>query len=266
MGEKGETCQLSDMIAIALRLSEARVGDYWDDADRWIRNHLAEAQLTNIDWVGRLSQDLPIEPYSTTERVAERNIGAFAGGPDPNDWYAGAHSHVLGHCCTANGSKVLFWIWERILRYQDGKLRVNLLLNRASKWADVDSYIPYQGRVDVQVKQGVDLSIRIPEWVTPAETHCKVNDKDRSLEWEGRYAKVGSVKLGDVVILTFPIFKRTDHAHIEKRPYTLVRKGNEVISIDPPGHHYPLYQRHHYSDDAPRWRRVTRFVSDEDIN
>jgi hypothetical protein len=266
MGEKGETCQLSDMIAVALRLSEAGVGDYWDDADRWIRNHLAEAQLTNIDWIGRLPQDLAVEPHGTTERVPERNVGAFAGGPDPNDWYAGAHAHVLGHCCTANGSKVLYWIWERILRYQDGKLRVNLLLNRASKWADVDSYIPYQGRVDVKVKQGVDLSIRIPEWVTPAETHCKVNDKDRSLEWEGRYAKVGSVKPGDVVILTFPIFKQTDHAHIEKQPYTLVRKGNEVISIDPPGRYYPLYQRQHYSDDAPRWRRITRFISDEIIN
>ena len=266
MGEKGETCQLSDMIAVALRLSEAGVGDYWDDADRWIRNHLAEAQLTNIDWIGRLPQDLAVEPHGTAERVPERNVGAFAGGPDPNDWYAGAHAHVLGHCCTANGSKVLYWIWERILRYQHGKLRVNLLLNRASKWADVDSYIPYQGRVDVKVKQGVDLSIRIPEWVTPAETHCKVNDKDRRLEWEGHYAKVGSVMPGDVVILTFPIFKRTDHAHIEKQPYTLVRKGNEVISIDPPGRYYPLYQRQHYSDDAPRWRRITRFISDEIIN
>ena len=78
----------------------------------------------------------------------------------------------------------------------------------------------------------------------------------------------GSARLspGDAVILTFPIIKRTDQAHIEKRPYTLVRKGNEVISIDPPGRYCPLYQRQHYSDDAPRWRRVMRFVSDEVIN
>ena len=265
MGEKGETCQLSDMIAIALRLSEAGVGDYWDDADRWIRNHLAEAQLTNIDWVGRLPKDMPVGPHSTTERVPERNLGAFAGGPDPNDWFAGVHGHVLGHCCTANGSKVLYWIWERILRYQDGKLRVNLLLNRASKWADVDSYIPYEGRVDVKVKQPVDLSMRIPEWVTPAETRCQVNDMDRSLEWEGRYAKVGSVEPGDIVTLSFPISKRTNNVHIEKRPYNLVRKGNEVILIDPPGRYCPLYQRRHYSDSAPRWRKVKRFISNEVI-
>ena len=91
-----------------------------------------------------------------------------------------------------------------MLRYQDGKLRINLLLNRASKWADVDSYIPYLGRVDVKIKQVVDLSIRIPEWATPTETRCTVNDEDRNLEWRGRYAKVGSVKPGNVAILTLP--------------------------------------------------------------
>jgi len=65
MGTEGETSQLSDMIAIALRLSEGGVGDYWDDADRWSRNHLAEAQLTKIDWIGRLPQDLAVQPHST---------------------------------------------------------------------------------------------------------------------------------------------------------------------------------------------------------
>jgi len=265
MGEKGETCQLADMIAVALRLSEAGVADYWDDADRWIRNQFAEDQLTNIDWLDRLPKDIPIEPHSTTDRVPERNLGAFSGGPDPNDWAAGVHMHVVGHCCTANGSRALYWIWERILRHADGRLRINLLLNRASRWADVDSYIPYQGRVEVKVKQPVELSMRIPEWVAPAETHCEVNESGRSLGWDGRYARVGAVKPDDLVTLIFPIAKRTDRVHIEKRPYALVRKGNEVISIDPPGRNCPLYQRNHYSEDAPRWREVERFVTDEEV-
>jgi hypothetical protein len=44
---------------------------------------------------------------------------------------------------------------------------VNLLLNRASAWADLDSYIPYEGRVDVRVKRDCELAVRIPEWVKP---------------------------------------------------------------------------------------------------
>jgi len=267
-----ETCDVSDMIALALRFSEAGVGDFWDDADRWARNMLAEGQLLATDWMPRFSAPSytvkhalsAVGEHETTDRVPERNLGAFAGWPAPNDWYTG-HGRGTAHCCTANGARVLYWLWDRIVRYHDGKLRVNLLLNRASKWADVDSYIPYQGRVELTIKQPVELSVRIPEWVKPDEARCQVNGADRGVTWSGRYAQVGGVKPSDVVTLSFPIFERTDLMWIERQAYTLVRKGNEVVSIDPPGRYCPLFQRQHYRGDSPRWRRMTRFVSDGSI-
>jgi hypothetical protein len=265
--QTSETCQASDMIALALRLSEAGIGDYWDDADRWIRNQFAEAQLRSTDWVRRLSVKAAATevPFNgTADRVAERNLGAFAGSPSANDWFA-TDIHAIGHCCTANGSKGLYGIWERILLHQNGHLQVNLLLNRASPWADVDSYIPYQGRVDVRAKQPLDLSIRIPEWVEPEQTRCLVNGTERRLGWRGRYAQLGAVAPGDVATLEFPIGDRTDVIHIEKQPFTVVRKGNEVVSIDPPGRNHPLYQRERYRQHAPRWRKVDRFISSERI-
>ena len=125
--QTSEMCPVTDMIALALRLSEAGVGDYWDDADRWIRNMLAGGQLRSVDWVYPLSEKgTPVVGSSSrsVDRVPERNLGAFAGAPSANDWYAKeitpATAHIMGHCCLANGSKVLYWIWERILRYQDG--------------------------------------------------------------------------------------------------------------------------------------------------
>jgi hypothetical protein len=274
--QTSEICEVSDMISLALRLSEAGVGDYWDDADRWLRNMLAEAQLLTTDWIYRLVDadwtypwEMPpsvVDPVTqTADRVPERNLGAFAGWPAANDWYVGMGSGIM-HCCTANGSRSLFLIWNRILTYKDGQLKVNLLLNRSSKWADVDSYIPYQGRVVIKVKQPLELSVRIPEWVSPEETRASINDAERSIEWDGRYARIGQVKPDDTVTVTFPIAERTDLIQIEKRRYTIVRKGNEVVSIDPPGRYCPLYQRQHYRSDSPRWRKVTRFVSDEDIN
>ena len=205
-----------------------------------------------------------VGPYSTVDRVPERNLGAFAGYPAANDWYV-EYGNGIMHCCTANAVQAIYRIWHRILRHEGGKLRVNLLLNRASPWADVDSYIPYQGRVDVKVKQLVDLAVRIPEWVAPAETRCQVNGAERELGWDGRYVQVGAVQPGDVATLSFPIFERTDVVHIEKQRFTLVRKGNEVVSIEPPGRYYPLYQRQHYREDAPRWRKVSRFISDESV-
>ena len=275
--EGSEICEVADMVALALKLSEAGVGDYWDDADRWARNMLAEGQLLSTDWIYRLPESGmtnhdPVYlspsvagPYNSTDRVPERNLGAFAGYPAANDWYVGDGPGTM-HCCTVNGARAMYWVWDHALRHQDDTLRLNLLLNRASQWADVDSYIPYLGRIDVKVKQPVRLEIRIPEWVAPSQTRCTVNTAERRLDWNGRYAKVGDVKPGDTVTLTFPIEERTDIVHIEKQRFTLVRKGNEVVAIDPPGRHNPLYQRQHYRQSNPRWHKIERFVSKEQID
>ena len=67
------------------------------------------------------------------------------------------------------------------MRRDAGRLRVNLLMNHASRWADVDSFLPYQGRVDVRPKRDADLDIRIPEWMAPGDAACTVNGVRREL-------------------------------------------------------------------------------------
>jgi hypothetical protein len=266
--ETAETDPVGDLLGVGTRLSEAGVRDYWDDVDRRVRNQFAENQLLDIDWIHKVSEGGPRAKvtYSTSiDRVAERMRGGFAGNPSVNDWCGRGTESGVGSCCTAYGCNGLYWVWEHILRYNDGKLKLNLLLNRASPWADVDSYIPYQGRVEVKIKKPVDLSVRIPEWVKPAQTRCQVNGQDREVGWDGRFARVGDAKPGDLAKLTFPIFERTDKVWVEKRQYTVIRKGNDVVSIDPPGVYHPLYQRQHYRKNEPRMRTATRFVSEETL-
>ena len=107
--------------------------------------------------------------------------------------------------------------------------------------------------------------MRIPEWVTPEQVRVGVGDVDRRVDWDGRYAGVGAVRPGDVVTMTFPMADRTDTVSIEKEEYRLTRKGNEVVAIDPPGRYCPLYLRDHYRENSTRWRKIERFVSDEQI-
>ena len=273
--EHSEMCEVGDMVGLALKLSELGVGDYWDDADRWIRNMFAEGQLTQCDWIYRFANmgyeetrevdvrdSITHEEYQTTDRVPERNVGAFAGWPKANDWYVGQGMGIM-HCCTGNATRAIYYIWEHILRHENGKLRVNLLLNRASPWADIDSHIPYTGQVDVKIKEPVDISIRIPEWVSPQETRCRIGQADRAVTFDGRYARVGRVKAGEVVTMTFPITERTNVTYVEKEKYILVCKGNDVVHIEPPGKYCPLYQREHYRQNATRWKKVERFISDK---
>jgi len=257
-----ETCCVADMILLALTLTDAGQGDYWDDVDRYVRNQFAENQMRRGDWIDQIATALPptsVGLNETGDHISERAIGSFAGWAIANDFHNGG-SIAISACCTGNGARALYYVWEKIVRFKNGTLSVNLLLNRASPWADVDSYIPYEGRVDVRMKQICNLEIRIPEWARPEETSCTVDGQSRELTFQGRYAQVGRVENGSQIVLTFPISERTVEATIGGIPYTLIIKGNDVVSIDPPGELYPLYQRVHYRDNHVHWVKRERFI------
>jgi len=265
--EASEMCAVADMIALALEMTELGMGDYWDDADRWVRNVFAECQLSaaQADCMAQRVAALPVsghDPmYQSVDNVLARNVGAFSGWPQPNDW-----GEAIQHCCTGNATRAIYYVWERIVEHAEGRLKVNLLLNRASSWADVDSHIPYVGRVDVRIKRPVRLAVRIPGWVSPGDVRVRVDGTDRGTEWDGRYALVGDVVPGNVAVVTFPIAEHRETLVVEKREYTVTCKGNEVVVVDPPGPFCPLYQREHYREDATRWKRMKRFVSEELIH
>jgi hypothetical protein len=139
-------------------------------------------------------------------------------------------------------------------------------MNRASRWAVIKSHIPYQGRVDVEVKEDIELEIRLPEWVKIGEARCTVNGVARELGFDGRYARVGGVAEGEEVTLEFPISERTDRVTIWNRDYILVRRGNDVVWIDPPGENRPLYQRGHFRGEETLWRNASWFVPEREID
>jgi hypothetical protein len=279
-----ESCAVADMIVIALKLSKAGIGDYWDDADRWIRNQFAEAQLSKIEWIyspeflkREKKQDdddsdknggrqRPVAPGTRTyDRVPERNLGAFAGFATPNDW---AGNGFIMPCCTANGARTVYYIWESILDYDKGRLKVNLLLNRASPWVDIYSYIPYEGQVRLRIKKPcTEIKVRMPEWIAEnsPDVKCLIDGKPSKFSWKGRYIDLGVANPGDIVTITFPISERTVKEKIVKKDYTLVIRGNTVISIDPPGKYCPLYQREYYRNNMS-WRPVRRFVAERVID
>lgn len=265
-----EGCCAADMVAWSLKLSAHGVGDYWDDADRWLRNCFAEFQLTpeKAKQLARAARAMPLQPVrynETADRVLERNVGAFAGWPGVNEW---VHRIGIQHCCTGNCTRTIYYAWENVLDCRDGCLRVNLLLNRASGWADVHSFLPYQGRVELKIKSPCKtVLVRLPEWIPSgsAKVVCAVGDQARSFRWEGRYVDVGNAVTGERVVLSFPISERTVRQRVGGADYTFTIKGNTVVAVDPPGKVCPLFRRDRYRQDAAPRRRVDRFVASEPI-
>jgi len=281
-GQSDEACALAEMIYIAIKLSEAGVGDYWEDVDSMVRNHLVEHQLTDrkrLEHIIAHSPKFKMDPrINCTDDVLERNIGSFASCAELTKSYA-----WWSMCCNPNAMMALYEAWDAIVRYDNGMAQVNLLLNRASPWVDIDSYLPYEGKVVLKNKKARKMSVRIPMWADKNAVHCKVNDEERPLQWVGRYLLVSRIEPKDTVTITFPIVETTEK-HTEpsyNQTYTCHFKGNTLIDISPRPEEfnwakiasddgawtelnkemgYPLYQREHMKATKAPMRQVTRYV------
>ena len=102
----------------------------------------------------------------------------------------------------------------------------------------------------------------MPGWVNLGPVRCAVEDAPREVTFDGRYAQVGQVQAGQVVSLSFPVSEQTELVDIRSQWYYLVRKGHDVVFIDPPGRLCPLYRRDHYRDEVTLWKKTARYVDD----
>lgn len=214
-----ETCCLADMISLAIHLSKTGLGDYWDDVDGYVRNHLTEGQFVDLEKMRRLNADLTSEQ----EKLLERAVGTYCGWGSPV-----ALSSVLQNCCMANGSQSLYSAWESIVQFKDATATVNLLLNRQSPWLDVESYLPHQGKVVLRNRQAQRISVRIPGWTDRQKVHCRVDGDAVSVRFVGNYLWIGRLPSDAVVTLTFPI-------HEQVRTFTVEDYGNRGRESKPLG-------------------------------
>ena len=287
-----EGCSIADMLALAIRLSDYGVGDYWDDVDQYVRNQATEAQFLSSDLLEKVAKATSEHPdayqqYATdtmksppwgpalftqvlertapqepvTDRVIERNLGLFPFFSSPTS----IPYPVQGGCCSGNLTNALYYAWESIVRHRDGVAQVNLLLNRASPWLDVDSYLPYEGKVVIKNKKARKLSVRIPRWVDRNAVTCRVNQGEADTFWTGNYLVFDSLRPTDVVTIEFPMVEQTvKYTHPFDKEYTISFKGNTVVDIAPRDENptaYPLYLRDHYKQNTAPMKNVTRYVS-----
>ena len=193
-----ETCALADMISLALHLSLSGLGDYWEDVDGFVRNHLTEGRYVSLEKLEALNSGLTADDG----RWLERAIGTYTGWGSPV-----ALSTVLQNCCMANGAQALYSVWAKILTYDPAHAtaKVNLLLNRTSPWVDVESYLPYEGKVILRNKTARRMDVRIPTWVDRRALACQVDGQPTEAQCLDNYLLLDSLNRGSAVSLTFPI-------------------------------------------------------------
>jgi len=271
-----EGCALGDLVGMAIRLTDSGAGDYWDDVDAVVRNQLVEQQITDAPALaafcasqpeGKRQTEFP-RHFETTEDVVNRSVGVFYGITKPDvvtdPW--------VMHCCTGNASQGLYYVWEGALRERAGGSEVNLLLNRAGRFVDVDSHLPHAGRVDIRVKAPGRVSVRIPRWVDLNAVEARVGDTRVTPERLGRYLTVRDLEAGARLTITFPIHEHS-HAYVVNRgtpaaeTYDCTFRASTLVAIHresaPMPNDFPLYRnRDALRTPAATVKKITRFVGD----
>ena len=270
-GNTVETCEVADMIFLGLYMTKTGQGDYWDDVDRWTRNMLSEGQFLDSSFHNNipdsyLHSDIAHKPYEDNALVLEKSVGSFWGWMRANDGlkidYQSTPPKIINtsimHCCTANGARTLYFVWDSIVTENSGEIQVNLLLNRASPSVDINSYLPVKGQVTLQIKKPNKFSVRIPSWCNIANIKVEIDGTPIKVNVDGRYMKFGKLSTGCIVTLNMPIKDNTTHRVIGEIPYKLTTRGANVTAIEPRGIGYPLFQNQSTGLD----KTAERFIPD----
>jgi len=248
-----ETCGLAEMVELGVRLSDAGLGEYWDDVDAIVRNQLTEQQFWNEGVVREMSKGAP-------------GIGQFVGGFTETPTLTAANPVTYG-CCSANGAMGLYYAWEGITRFKDGVATVNLFLNRASKWMDIDSHLPYEGKVELHNKKEARMAlVRIPNWVEMNQVRCFVNGKALDPGQSRRYLIFENLRQGETIRLEFPNPETKDGYTIAGERYQVTFRGSTVVDIEPRAKGpelIPLYQGSHYWAEKAPMHAARRFAAEK---
>jgi hypothetical protein len=251
-----EACGVGDMVVLAIRLTDAGMGDYWDDVDSIVRNQLTAQQVIDLDLMRRASGG-----DRSHDALLERYLGGFGNAaatsiPEVAD---------IAGCCTGNASQALYYAWEGITRFHDGVATVNLFLNRASGWMDVDSYLPYEGKVVLHNKQARSALVRIPAWLRTGPISATLNGRQEHPPRAGRYLVFERLRPGDVITLHFEVPQSTEKYTIDGIKYNIAFRGSTAVDILPRDsglHRYPLYLRETMKSGEASMHTVRRFAAD----
>lgn len=220
---------------------------YYADAERFGRNHLIETQYLSLDQlnyaVAKLTEDTEPAPndgkYSTTERVAASQIGAFASRSTLNDAFH-TDAPAMMQCCNAAGARAIYDLW----RYATDDGAIHICFSVETESLRVVSHEPSRGQLDITPRRDGPLQVRLPEGVCVAVVTGQSGARDlRAMHGYVTF----DANAGRSFTLRYELPERKAHYTVGTPGKTESCAGHwrceTLVSVEPAGGLYPLYQR-----------------------
>ncbi len=213
-----ETCCVSDMISNACLIGRDGHPQYFDYAERYLRNYIANLQFVLTPefevYYRRLNAAAGAEAVEKGLAELSKFQGGIIGGSGLNDVENELLGRVSGFemfgCCAPEGMRAIHTAWASTIEHREKSpwgpagVYVNLGLSRESPWGEVVSFFPVEGRLTVKASTKDAFHLRPPHWAPRAQVAAYIGTKAVPVTWTGDYVHFDAAP-GDELTITYPI-------------------------------------------------------------
>jgi len=254
-----ETCCISDMISNAACIAQGGYPQYYDYAERYMRNYISNLQFIVTDnfkqYYRKVNGTKNPEDIEKALIELEKFQGGIIGGSGLNDWenvlLDGVSGFEMFGCCVPEGMRAIYTTWSNTIAHNPASslgpegVYVNMSFNVNSALGDVCSFMPEQGRLTVKSKVKDIFFLRPPHWISKTQVNAFINAKPVKIKWSDNYVKL-EAKPDDELTITYPLisFSHDVDSLWKEKPdlkMTFHWLGNMVISTNPAPTKTPLF-------------------------
>ena len=261
--ECSEMCTTADLIISQILLARAGFPEYWEHTERFLRNHVYEAQVMVHDTLRGLEEryatQVPGDPGSdhrVYNQALDRLAGGFAGPIYPDDQFCfypksrrnpdASRTIDISGCCSPSGIKAVAIAMQNAITIDQQGIQVNLLMDRDDEMIAIRSEMPERGVVTLTPKKAMNLSVRIPSWCQSSERlEFTVNDRRAPITRKNGYADLGPIQAGSRIDMVFDLTPSTETLPVDGLDYDVSWRGYDVVSLKSRGDYKPLMSCYH---------------------
>ena len=223
---RGEANNTGDFVEAALLLGRSGHPEYFQEAERMIRNGLLAAQVVTTDWIPQSSlADTRDYAYA---RIRDRARGAFAF-TLPNAYHS-YNTDLMGGALQS-----LAEAYQASVVKEESGVWVNLLFSTDTPWLRVRSEVPRSGSLHLEMLQEERVKVRLPDWIPPKTVQVVRAGSPVDPRPDGNTLDLGPLAKGAKVTVTFdqPRRRTRERAPGFPDPFEVEWRGDTIVALQP---------------------------------